>query len=99
MARLHQRFDLVLCPVVPDPPPLAEAATSDPVQALWTQLGAVDLLLNLTRQPAISVPMGFAQNGLPRAVQFAAAQYRDDIALRAARAIESVQPFPTPDLG
>ena len=34
--RLHQRFDLVLCPTVPDRPPLADAPTVDPVTALWT---------------------------------------------------------------
>src|SRR3984957_6916478 len=36
MARLHQRFDLVLCPTVPAGPPLADAPTVDPVRALWT---------------------------------------------------------------
>jgi aspartyl-tRNA(Asn)/glutamyl-tRNA(Gln) amidotransferase subunit A len=33
-------------------------------------------------------------NGLPNAVQIAAAQYRDDLLLRAARAIEVAAPFP-----
>ena len=30
MARLHQRYDLVLCPTVPAGPPLADAPTADP---------------------------------------------------------------------
>ena len=50
-------------------------------------------------QPAITIPMGFSPNGLPRSVQLAAALYRDDLVLRAARAIEMAQPFPVPDLG
>ena len=43
MARLHQTFDLVLCPAVPGGPPLADAPTVNPVQALCTSMGAVDL--------------------------------------------------------
>ena len=37
--------------------------------------------------------MGFAENGLPRSVQIAAALYRDDLVLRAARTLEVAQPF------
>jgi aspartyl-tRNA(Asn)/glutamyl-tRNA(Gln) amidotransferase subunit A len=42
--------------------------------------------------------MGFGENGLPRSVQLAAALYRDDLVLRAARAIEVAQPFAVADL-
>lgn len=99
MARLHQRFDLVLCPTVPAGPPLADAPTIDPVRALWTQWAPWTFTFNLTRQPAISVPMGPRSDGLPNSVQIAAAQFRDDLVLRAARAIELAQPFTIPDLG
>ncbi len=98
MAMLHQRFDLVLCPTVPGPPPLADAPTVDPVQALWTQWAPWTFTFNLTRQPAITVPMGLSAAGLPLSVQIAAAQYRDDLVLRAARAIEQAAPFPTVSL-
>ncbi len=40
-----------------------------------------------------------AARGLPRSIQLAAGLYRDDLVLRAARAIEMAQPFPMPDLG
>ena len=50
---------------------------------------------NLTRQPAIAVPMGVDADGLPLSVQLAAAQYRDDLVLRAARALEQAAPFAT----
>jgi aspartyl-tRNA(Asn)/glutamyl-tRNA(Gln) amidotransferase subunit A len=43
--------------------------------------------------------MGVSPNGLPRSIQLAGALYRDDMVLRAARAIEVAQPFPMPDLG
>jgi aspartyl-tRNA(Asn)/glutamyl-tRNA(Gln) amidotransferase subunit A len=99
MARLHQRFDLVLCPTVPAGPPLADAPTVDPVRALWTAWAPWTFAFNLTRQPAISVPMGPRIDGMPNAVQIAAAQFRDDWVLRAARVIELAQPFQMADLG
>ena len=99
MALLHQRYDLVLCPTVPAGPPLADAPTIDPVRALWTSWAPWTFTFNLTRQPAITVPMGPRADGLPNSVQIAAAQFRDDLVLRAARAIEVAQPFPIPDLG
>ena len=88
MARLHLRYDLVLCPTVPNPPMLAEARLREPAVALVAQWAPWTFLFNLTRQPAITVPLGTGADGLPRSVQLAAAQYRDDLALRAARALE-----------
>ncbi|MBC7638103.1 MAG: amidase [Acetobacteraceae bacterium] len=98
MARFHQTYDLVLCPTVPNPPPLADARTVNPVEALWTQWAPWTCMFNLTRGPAISVPMGFAQNGLPRSVQIGATIYRDDLVLRAARVLEVAMPFGIADL-
>jgi aspartyl-tRNA(Asn)/glutamyl-tRNA(Gln) amidotransferase subunit A len=91
MARLHLRYDLVLCPTVPNPPPLADAPLGDAADALVTRWAPWTFLFNMTRQPAITVPMGSGADLLPRSVQFAAAQYRDDLVLRAARAIERAQ--------
>jgi len=99
MARLHQRFDLVLCPSVPAGAPLADAPTVDPVRALWTAWAPWTFTFNLTRQPAISVPLGLRSDGLPNSVQLAAAQYRDDLVLRAARVLELAEPFPVADPG
>jgi len=45
----------------------------------------------------VSVPVGLDSEGMPRAVQVAAALHRDDLALRGARAIEraaAVPPLP-----
>jgi aspartyl-tRNA(Asn)/glutamyl-tRNA(Gln) amidotransferase subunit A len=98
MARFHQKYDLVLCPTVPAAAPLAEAPVDDPMEALWAAWAPWTFAFNLTRQPAIAVPMGFTAGGLPRSVQVAAALYRDDLVLRAARTLEVAQPFPMPDL-
>lgn len=98
MARLHQSYDLIICPTVPQPAPLVDAPVDDPMEALWSQWAPWTFLFNLTRQPAITVPMGHDAAGLPRSVQLAAALYRDDLVLKAARVIERQgQPVkPTP---
>ncbi len=92
MARLHLRYDLVLCPTVPGGPPAADAPTVDPLESLWTKWAPWTFAFNLTRQPAITVPVGVGSTGLPRSAQVAAAQYRDDLVLRAARVLELSEP-------
>jgi aspartyl-tRNA(Asn)/glutamyl-tRNA(Gln) amidotransferase subunit A len=99
MGQLHRRYDLLLCPTVPAGPPLADAATADPVRSLNTAWAPWTYTFNLSRQPAISVPMGARKDGTPNSVQIAAAQFRDDLVLRAARVIELAAPFAVADLG
>ena len=94
MAALHRRFDLVLCPTVPGPPSLADAPTLDPMHALLHEWAPWTFLFNLSRQPAITVPLGTSKLGLPQSVQVAAAVFRDDLVLRAARTIERAVPVP-----
>jgi aspartyl-tRNA(Asn)/glutamyl-tRNA(Gln) amidotransferase subunit A len=98
MARLHRGFDLVLCPTVPGPPPLAGAQPDDPAAALWQEWAPWTFLFNLSRQPAVTVPLGVGVRGLPRSVQLAAALYRDDLVLRAARVVEQAEPLPAAPL-
>ena len=54
---------------------------------------------NITRQPAITMPLGARGDGLPNSVQIAAAQGRDDLVFRAARVLEKVVPVAVVDLG
>jgi aspartyl-tRNA(Asn)/glutamyl-tRNA(Gln) amidotransferase subunit A len=97
MGGFMRRYDLVLCPSVPAGPPLADLPTERPAEALWRSWAPWTFAFNLTRQPAISVPMGLGPDGLPVAVQIAAALYRDDLVLRAARVLERAQPaLPVP---
>jgi aspartyl-tRNA(Asn)/glutamyl-tRNA(Gln) amidotransferase subunit A len=94
MARFHQRYDLVLTPCTPTAAFDADAPTVKPVEALWRDWAPWTFAFNLTRQPAISVPIGLDEDGMPRAVQLAAALYRDDLCFRAARAIEHAASLP-----
>lgn len=80
--------DAILCPAVPHCAPLAEAELDDPVTDLWRHWAPWTFLFNLTRQPAVCIPVGVGAAGLPTAVQVAAPLYRDDVALRVARAVE-----------
>ena len=99
MAGLHARYDLLLTPTVPNGPPRADAPTTDPVRALWKQWAPWTFLYNLTRQPAVTVPMPPGEDGLPRSVQIAGPLYRDDLALRGAWAIEQAGSFPLAPTG
>ncbi len=98
MARFHQRFDLVLCPTVPGPPPDADARLDHPATRLLQEWAPWTFAFNLTRQPAIAVPLGRGGTGLPRSVQLAAALYRDDLVLRGARVLERGSPAPIAEL-
>lgn len=56
-------------------------------------------LVDLTGQPAISVPCGLTAGGLPVGVQLIARQWDEATLIRAARAYELVRgPFPLPEL-
>ena len=99
MARFHQRFDLVLTAATPTAAFAADQPTLRPREALWRDWAPWTFAFNLTRQPAVSVPVGLDAEGMPRAVQVAAALDRDDLALRGARAIEramTAAPAPPP---
>lgn len=94
MARFHQRYDLLLTACTPTAAFAADQPTLRPTEALWRDWAPWTFAFNLTRQPAVSVPVGLDAHGMPRAVQVAAALYRDDLALRAARALERAAEMP-----
>jgi aspartyl-tRNA(Asn)/glutamyl-tRNA(Gln) amidotransferase subunit A len=94
MARFHQRYDLVLTAATPTAAFAADQPTIRPTEALWRDWAPWTFAFNLTRQPAISVPIGLDEHGMPRAVQLAAALYRDDLVFRAARALERAAELP-----
>jgi aspartyl-tRNA(Asn)/glutamyl-tRNA(Gln) amidotransferase subunit A len=94
MARFHQRYDLILTAATPTAAFDADAPTLKPVEALWRDWAPWTFAFNLTRQPAIAVPIGLDEAGMPRAVQVAAALYRDDLVLRGAAALERAASLP-----
>ncbi|MEN3974552.1 amidase [Emcibacter sp. SYSU 3D8] len=98
MARFHQDFDLLLCPVTPVPPFKAGRGIYGPegeaYKRTWTPF---TFPFNISGQPAASVPCGFTRAGLPIGLQLVGPWSADALILRAARAFESVRPFTFPD--
>ncbi len=94
--RFMQRFDLLLTPTVAVPAfpigiagPERIAGRPVPIQG-WTPFAYI---LNFTGQPAISVPAGFTQAGLPVGLQICGPHLGDALVLRAAAAYEAAAPW------
>lgn len=86
-------FDLLLSPVVPNPPPpLGHFAGEEGLQR------SIDILcftpqFNTTGQPAMSVPAGFTDDGLPIGAQFVAAYGKEELLFALAGQLEAAQPW------
>ena len=95
-----QRFDFVISPVAPVSAFPAEWAspTNDPRRAM--EHIAFTLPYNMSEQPAISVPCGHTEGGLPIGLQIIGRRHDDLGVLRLARAWEQLRPplrpWPTP---
>jgi amidase len=99
-------WDLLMTPVIAERP-LAVGEChgwmDDPAGGLGrgAQFAPYPGIYNVTGQPAISVPAGFGADGLPNAVQIAAAPLAEDTLLQVATQIEAARPWADrrPDLG
>ncbi|MEU1075068.1 MULTISPECIES: amidase [unclassified Streptomyces] len=90
MARFHRAYDLLVTPTLPIT--AFEAGAEVPEGSglrRWTGWTPFTYPFNLTCQPALTVPVGTDAAGLPIGLQLVAARHRDDLVLRAARALES----------
>jgi aspartyl-tRNA(Asn)/glutamyl-tRNA(Gln) amidotransferase subunit A len=94
MRVFHQRFDVLLTPAVAVAALKAEdtgvVPTDGPEEFLgWTPFSYP---FNLTQQPAIALPCGLTQAGLPISAQLVGPMHADALVLRAARALEAALP-------
>ncbi|MGI9615454.1 MAG: amidase [Acidimicrobiales bacterium] len=91
--------DLLLMATVAEPPnPLGElqaATDADVPRALKALLPSLWLTcwVNLTGQPAISLPLHWTSDGLPMGVQLVARHGREDLLLRVASQLEQAVPW------
>jgi Asp-tRNA(Asn)/Glu-tRNA(Gln) amidotransferase A subunit family amidase len=92
-AEFLQRYDLILMPAMPvtafevgrlSPPSI----DGHPVPESFDGWCALALPANLTGCPAVSVPIGTGDDGLPIGMQIMGSRWRDDLVLRAAAAWE-----------
>jgi len=99
MGRFHQRYDLLVTPMLPCVAFAAGQNLPDPArQARWPDWTPFSYPFNLTGQPAASVPCGITPASLPVGLQMVGPRHRDARVLRACRAFESACPFLRPDL-
>lgn len=83
-------FDLLVTPTNPAP----AAPHGDYLKRYTSGLGsAFTRPVNVTGQPAISMPLGWPDDGLPRGVQVVAGYGRDDLLIRVASLLETASPW------
>jgi aspartyl-tRNA(Asn)/glutamyl-tRNA(Gln) amidotransferase subunit A len=96
MRRVFERYDLLLTPTLPvtafaaglDEPPRDDDRDETPLD--WTPF---TYPFNLTGQPAVTVPCGVADDGLPVGLQIVGRWHDDASVLRAAAAFEAAAPW------
>jgi amidase len=92
-------YDLLLTPVLAERPlPIGECNgldEADPLSALERsgRFTPYTALFNVTGQPAISVPVGFADDGMPLGVQLVAKPLGEDTLLQVAAQMEAARPL------
>jgi aspartyl-tRNA(Asn)/glutamyl-tRNA(Gln) amidotransferase subunit A len=96
-----QEWDLLITPATSTAAPLADAKARDHSGEHRGSTEAAQAIspftypFNLSQQPAASIPIGFTSAGLPVGLQIVGPRFRDELVLRAARALERQSPFPT----
>jgi aspartyl-tRNA(Asn)/glutamyl-tRNA(Gln) amidotransferase subunit A len=99
MASFHQKYDLLLTPMMPIPAlPVGQDLNDPATERHWIDWSPFSYPFNMTRQPAASIPCGLTGTGLPIGLQIVGPLYADARVLRAARAFETTQPQRRPPL-
>lgn len=90
-------YDVLLTPTISRPvPPLGTLDTTDPAKMyeVASAYSVFTSLFNVTGQPAMSVPFGTTDSGLPLGVQFAADLGQEALLLRLAGQLEQAATWP-----
>lgn len=88
LLRRQEPYAAVVGPTVPISAPTVAACAADRTGILQTQLLRNTYVFNVTGQPAVSVPCGFDDAGLPVGLQLAAAPGQDTELLRLAMSFQ-----------
>ena len=81
---LFDTCDVLLTAVIPGPAPVLEETDQRP----WREPQPLSSVFNVTSQPCIAQPCGFAANGLPLSVQFVGRAFDEASVLRIGHAYE-----------
>jgi Asp-tRNA(Asn)/Glu-tRNA(Gln) amidotransferase A subunit family amidase len=98
-AEFFEDYDLLLSPTMQstafaigiESPPSIEGRAFAPMSNEWANLV---ISANLTGQPAVTVPCGTGDDGMPVGLQITARRFEDALALRAAAVWETLAPWP-----
>lgn len=98
VARMFERFDVLLSPVLNNPPlPLGRCSMQTPSVEEYSKELAEELpftpIYNVTGCPAISLPLHWNAEGLPIGAQFGAAFGGEAVLLRLAAQLEQARPW------
>ena len=97
MAALFDEVDVVLCPTTAVPAFADKGPPPTVIDGQEVGMGMATpytMPANLCWNPAISVPAGLTEGGLPVGLQIIAQRHRDEVPLRLARILEQVRPWP-----
>ncbi|MFK2825281.1 amidase [Bacillus sp. B190/17] len=89
--KLFGKVDVIATPALPDTAQKIGIETiniNGKQEPLFDAMIRYPSVFNLTGQPALSIPTGFASNGLPAGLQLAAASFNENILIRAGYAYE-----------
>lgn len=94
LATFHYKYDLLLTPTLP----ITAFVTNREVppdwhSTRWPSWTPFTYPFNMTGQPALSVPCGFASNGLPIGLQIVGARFTDRLVLQAGHAYQKAAPL------
>jgi aspartyl-tRNA(Asn)/glutamyl-tRNA(Gln) amidotransferase subunit A len=93
LSELLTTYDLLVSPQLPVLAfPVGQDVADPATQEHWVDWTPFTYPINMTRHPAVSVPIGLSDTGLPMAMQIVGRHFDDRLVLRAARAYEQVHP-------
>jgi aspartyl-tRNA(Asn)/glutamyl-tRNA(Gln) amidotransferase subunit A len=102
MGEFHRRYDVLVSPTLPIPAfPTGQDVPDGWPSPDWTSWTPYTYPFNLTQQPALSVPCGFAAAGLPVGLQVVGPRHSDALVLRVGQAYQAATDWHlrTPTLG
>jgi aspartyl-tRNA(Asn)/glutamyl-tRNA(Gln) amidotransferase subunit A len=80
--------DVLICPTSPSTAFALGDKTDDPIQMYLSDVATIPV--NLAGIPAISIPCGFDEQGLPMGLQLMATHQGENILLQAAQQLETL---------
>ncbi|MFB9927614.1 amidase [Amycolatopsis halotolerans] len=93
MGEFHTRYDILLTPTVPiEPFAAGHDVPPDSGMTDWPQWTPFTYPFNMSRQPALSVPIGLTARGLPVGIQIIGPRYADSAVLAVGALIEKLRP-------